>query len=162
MIIVSKHFPRAVAMALGVLLASAPAFAAKATPKPAAPAAEQAPAAPGAQANYGVKLGAFFNEEHKKAARAAFAQRYGKGKGKDCPPGMERGAKGCAAPVEGRYWAVGQTLQPAVKPNPVPEPLKAKLPPAPEGYEYVMAGEDILLVSKKIHLVVDMIEDVNG
>jgi Ni/Co efflux regulator RcnB len=151
MIIVSRHFPQAAAVALAALLASAPAVSA---------AAEQAPATQGAQADYGVKLGAFFKEEHKKAARTAFAQRYGKGK--VCPAGMERGAKGCAPPVEGRYWAVGQTLQPAVKPNPVPEPLKAKLPPAPKGYEYVMAGEDILLVSKGLNLVVDMIEDVSG
>ena len=151
MTIVSRHFPHALAIALAALLASAPSFAAGQA---------QAPAATGAQADYGVKLGAFFKEEDKKAARAAFAQRYGKGK--DCPAGMERGAKGCAAPVEGRYWAVGQTLQPAVKPNPVPEPVKAKLPPVPQGYEYLMAGDDILLVSKGLHLVVDILEDVTG
>ena len=151
MTIVSRHFPQAAAIAFAALLASAPSFATEQAP---------APAAAGAQADYGVKLGAFFKEEDKKAARAAFAQRYGKGK--DCPAGMERGAKGCAAPVEGRYWAVGQTLQPAVKPNPVPEPLKAKLPPVPKGYEYLMAGDDILLVSKGLHLVVDILEDVTG
>ena len=32
----------------------------------------------------------------------------------------------------------------------------------PGGYEYLMAGDDILLVSKGLHLVVDMIEDVMG
>ena len=41
--------------------------------------------------------------------------------------GMERIAKKCAPPVEGRYWAVGQTLQPAVKAHPVPDAVKAKL-----------------------------------
>ena len=147
-------------LAACALAAAGPAGAAKPAQKAAQPAAQQAEPAAGGQTKYGVKLGAFFSEEQKKAARAAFAQRYGKAK--DCPAGMERGNKGCAPPVEGRYWAVGQTLQPAVKPHPVPEPLKAKLPPAPDGYEYVMAGEDILLVSKALHLVVDMIEDVNG
>lgn len=138
----SRNFRAVLALVACALLAAGPAAAA------------------GGQASYGVKLGGFFSEQDKKAARAAFAQRYAKGK--DCPAGMERGAKGCAAPVEGRYWAVGQALQPAVKPNPVPDALKAKLPPAPEGYEYLLAGEDILLVSKALHLVVDMIEDVNG
>lgn len=159
--IASRILPHLAVLALAAGLAAGPAAAAtKGAPKTAQPAAEEpAPASTG-QADYGVKLGAFFNEQHKKAARTAFAQRYAKGK--DCPAGMERGAKGCAPPVEGRYWAVGQTLQPAVKPNPVPEPVKAKLPPAPKGYEYVMAGEDILLVSKGLHLVVDMIEDVTG
>jgi Ni/Co efflux regulator RcnB len=145
-----------VALSICALMAAGPAGAAKAPSKPAQP----EPATAGGQADYGVKLGHFFNEQHKKAARTAFAQRYGKGK--DCPAGMERGSKGCAPPVEGRYWAVGQALQPAVAANPVPEPIKAKLPAAPKGYEYVMAGEDILLVSKALHLVVDMIEDVNG
>ena len=142
----SRNFRPVIALVASALLAAGSAAAAA--------------AAAGGQANYGVKLGGFFSEQDKKAARTAFAQRYGKGK--DCPAGMERGAKGCTAPVEGRYWAVGQMLQPAVKPNPVPDALKAKLPPAPAGYEYVLAGEDILLMSKALHLVVDMIEDVNG
>jgi hypothetical protein len=159
----SRHFRPALTLACA-LLAMGPALAASPAAKTPA-AGEQAAAAPaaaqaGGQTSYGVKLGGFFTEQQKKAARAAFAQRYAKGK--DCPAGMERGAKGCAPPVEGRYWAVGQALQPAVKPYPVPDAVKAKLPPAPEGYEYVMAGEDILLKSKAIHLVVDMIEDVNG
>jgi Ni/Co efflux regulator RcnB len=148
------------ALAMAALVAAGPAAAAKAASTEATKPAEEAAAAPAGQAAYGVKLGAFFKEEHKKAARAAFEKRYAKAK--DCPEGMERTGKKCAPPVEGRYWAVGQTLQPAVKPHPVPEAVKAKLPPVPQGYEYVLAGEDILLVSKAIHLVVDMIEDVTG
>ena len=147
----------AVACALGT---AAPAFAKTAATPAAAPTAPEKAAAPGTQANYGVKLGGFFSEEHKQAARKAFTQRYAKGK--DCPAGLERSGKGCAAPVQGRYWAVGQTLQKAVATHPVPEVVASRLPPAPNGYEYVSAGEDILLVSKSIHLVVDMIEDVTG
>jgi Ni/Co efflux regulator RcnB len=154
-----KSSRRLLALAMGALVAAGPAAAAKPAAKE-APAPVEQPAAPSGQANYGVKLGAFFNEQHKKAARTAFAQRYGKGK--ECPTGLERGSKGCAPPVEGRDWAVGQTLQPAVKPNPVPEVVKAKLPEPPAGYEYLLAGDDVLLVSKGLHLVVDMIEDVAG
>ena len=159
----SRHFRPVLAVAACALLAAGTASAASPAAKPTTPGEQAAAPAAGqtsGQTSYGVKLGGFFSEQQKKAARAAFAQRYAKAK--DCPAGMERGAKGCAPPVEGRYWAVGQALQPAVKPNPVPDAVKAKLPPAPEGYEYVMAGEDILLKSKAIHLVVDMIEDVNG
>ncbi|MDB5874371.1 MAG: hypothetical protein JWQ07_3813 [Ramlibacter sp.] len=156
----SKNSRQLVALALCALFTAGHA-AVKSDPK-SMPVAAEPPAAvaSGVQANYGVKLGAFFKDEHKKAARAAFAQRYSKGK--DCPTGMERGSKGCAPPVQGRYWAVGQRLQPAATTNPVPDPVKAKLPPAPSGYEYLLAGEDILLVSKGLHLVVDMIEDVTG
>ncbi len=156
-----KHSHCLLALALSGLVAAGPAAAAKSNTKAdATPAGQTAAAAPGGQANYGVKLGAFFKEEHRKAARSYFSQRYAKGK--ECPPGMERGAKGCAPPVEGRYWAVGQTLQPGVKAHALPESAKSKLPPEPDGYEYVMAGEDILLVSKGLHLVVDMIQDVMG
>ena len=148
------------ALALVALASAGPAIAAKPETQPAQPAAEQPAAAPAGKAAYGVKFGGFFNEQHKKAARTAFAQRYARAK--DCPEGMERNGKKCAPPVEGRYWVVGQALQPAVKSHPVPDAVRAKLPPAPDGYEYVMAGEDILLLSKALHLVVDMIENVTG
>jgi Ni/Co efflux regulator RcnB len=124
----------------------------------------QSPAQPASSSGvmgYGVKLGGFFNEQHKQAARKYF-QRYQKGK--DCPEGMERNeAKVCKPPVEGRYWAVGQPLQKAVTTYPIPEQLATQLPPPPAGYEYLRAGEDILLVSKSsVRLVVDMIENVMG
>jgi Ni/Co efflux regulator RcnB len=155
----SKQSRCLLGLAFVAFAAAGPATAAKPEAKQ-QPAAEQPAAAPPGKAVYGVKFGGFFNEQHKKAARTAFAQRYARAK--DCPEGMERTAKKCAPPVEGRYWVVGQALQPAVKSYPVPDAIKAKLPPPPDGYEYVMAGEDILLVSKALHLVVDMIEDVTG
>lgn len=156
----SMQSPCLLALAFMALAAAGPVGAAQQEGKQAQPPAEQPAAAPAGKTSYGVKFGGFFSEQHKKAARTAFAQRYARAK--DCPEGMERSGKKCAPPVEGRYWAVGQTLQPAVKAHPVPDAVKAKLPPPPEGYEYIMAGEDILLVSKAIHLVVDMIEDVTG
>jgi Ni/Co efflux regulator RcnB len=109
--------------------------------------------------DYGVKLGGFFDEQQKKHVRKAFAQRYAKGK--DCPPGMERNEhKRCAPPVAGHYWAVVQALQLAVEAHPLPPAIESQLPPAPKGYEYVLAGEDVLLISKAIRLVVDMVPDV--
>jgi len=132
--------------------------------KPAQPAASTASAAqPGtaAAAGYGVKLGGFFTDEQRQIARRYYAQRYAKGK--ECPEGMERvGKAACKAPVEGRYWAVGQPLQKAVDTYPLPDALKSQLPAPPEGYEYLRAGDDILLVSKGLRLVVDMIEHVMG
>ena len=131
---------------------------------PPAPAAEQQePAAaptPGHTMGYGVKLGGFFTEQHKQVAKRSFAQYYAKNK--NCPKDMERQGKTCRALVQGHYWAVGQPLQKAVETFPVPEEVKAKLPPAPNGYEYVRAGEDILLISSGIHLVVDEMQDVAG
>lgn len=115
--------------------------------------------APG-QASYGVKIGAFFNDQQKQAARRVFSQKYAKAK--ECPPGLEKGKKGCESPWDTRYWAVGQALQPAVKAYPVPEPVVAQLPKPPQGYEYVRVADDILLISSGTKLVVDMIEKVAG
>jgi Ni/Co efflux regulator RcnB len=107
---------------------------------------------------YGVKLGAFFTDQHKEAARKSFAQYFAKTK--ECPKDMERKGKTCRALVQGHYWAVGQPLQSKVETFPVPDEVEARLPKPPEGYEYVRAGEDILLMSKNgLHLVVDFIED---
>lgn len=159
----SHPIPRFAALAACALIAAAGPAAARSSHKaPAQPAqAEQPAPEPAGVTGYGIKLGGFFSEQQKKAARNYFTQRYGRGK--DCPPGMERSAsKKCAPPVEGRYWAVGQALQPAVTVHPLPEPALSKLPPPPSGYEYLMAGDDILLVSKGLHLVVDMIENVMG
>lgn len=125
----------------------------------AAPAAPVAPAEPGKTMGYGVKLGGYFTDEHKLVAKKYYA-RYAKGK--ECPEGMEREGKTCKQPVDGRYWVVGQALQKAVTTYPLPAQLAAQLPPPPEGYEYRRANDDILLVSKAMHLVVDMIQDVMG
>ncbi|HSH90529.1 MAG TPA: RcnB family protein [Ramlibacter sp.] len=123
--------------------------------------AQTAPAGEG-EAAYGVKIGKFFSEQQKEAARRAFAQKYAKAK--ECLPGMQKKTpKGeCDSPWDTRYWAVGQSLQPAVTVYPVPEPVASKLPPAPKGYEYVRAADDILLISTGNKLVVDMIENLSG
>src|SRR4051812_8402713 len=78
----------------------------------------------------GVKFGAFFSSEQKKAVRHAFAQKYAKAK--ECPAGLEKKGKTCASPWDTRYWAVGQELQPAVEVYPVTE-IAPVLPPVPQG-----------------------------
>lgn len=156
-----QYSVRAIAAVAIAAFAGASGAAQKAAQKEAAPPQqEQAAPAPGNTMGYGVKLGGFFNDQHKKVAKQAFQQHHAKNK--TCPKDMERQGKTCRAVVQGHYWAVGQTVQKAVETFPIPDDVKAKLPPAPEGYEYVRAGEDVLLVSKGMHLVVDMMQDVAG
>ena len=146
--------------ASAALLAGGTSVAASKQParQPAEAAAPAAQPASAGQASYGVKIGAFFNDQQKQAARRAFLQKYAKAK--ECPPGLEKGKKGCESPWDARYWAVGQALQPAVKAYPVPEPVVAQLPKPPKGYEYVLVADDILLIASGTKLVVDMIEHV--
>jgi Ni/Co efflux regulator RcnB len=160
----TKYTARALAFALIAAMAGASGAAQKAADNKAEHKAEQeAPQAaptPGTTMGYGVKLGGFFNDKHKAAVKRSYSKHFAKTK--ECPKDMEREGKTCRALVKGHYWAVGQPLQKAVETYPVPEDVVAALPPAPEGYEYVRAGEDILLMSKAIKLVVDMIPDAIG
>jgi hypothetical protein len=156
-----RKFPaRSLAFALIAAMAGASGAAQKATEKKVEAEPQQAAPAAGNTMGYGVKLGGFFTDQHKSAAKHSFARHFAKTK--ECPKDMEREGKTCRALVKGHYWAVGQQLQKAVEAQPVPEDVLAALPPAPEGYEYVRAGEDIILMSKGIHLVVDVMQDVVG
>jgi Ni/Co efflux regulator RcnB len=152
-----KH-PARLAALVAIAWAAAASHAASKT-HPAAPQEQAAPVA-GKTAGYGVKLGGFFTDEHKEAAKKSFAQHYARTK--ECPKDMERKGKTCRALVQGHYWVVGQPLRREVETFALPEDVQSRLPPPPEGYEYVRAGEDILLVSKGLHLVVDMMQDVAG
>jgi Ni/Co efflux regulator RcnB len=117
-------------------------------------------ATPGNVSGYGVKLGGFFTDKNKEAVKKAFAQHFAKSK--DCPDDMDRKGKACHALVPGHYWAVGQPLRTEVKTFELPQDVAARLPKPPEGYEYVRAGDDVLLLSNGLHLVVDVMEDVAG
>jgi Ni/Co efflux regulator RcnB len=147
---------------VAVLAAIALAAGAQAADRQARPQKEEPMVAPtpGKTVGYGVKMGGFFTDKHEEAAKKAFAQHYAKAK--DCPKDMERKGKTCRALVQGHYWAVGQTLRKEVETFELPDDVQARLPKPPEGYEYVRAGEDILLLSKGLHLVVDVMQDVAG
>jgi len=150
----------AVAIASAACAGGAAQKAAEQKPNAAQPVQAADSAAPGNTMGYGVRLGGFFNEQHKQVARRSFQQHFAKAK--TCPKDMQREGKTCRALVKGSYWAVGQPVQKAVETFPLPEDVLAKLPPAPQGYEYVRAGEDILLISKGMRLVVDMIQNAIG
>src|SRR3982751_3748602 len=83
------------------------------------PEEQQAAPAPAQTMGYGVKLGGFFNEKHKDAAKRSFAQHFAKTK--ECPKDMERKGKTCRALVQGHYWAVGQPLRKEVETFELPE-----------------------------------------
>lgn len=142
--------------------AAAGGAAQKAAEPKAAPAQQAEPPAPAGTGTmgYGVRLGGFFTDQHKQAAQRSFQQHFAKAK--TCPKDMQREGKTCRALVKGSYWVVGQPVQKAVETFPLPDDVKAKLPPAPQGYEYVRAGEDVLLISSGMRLVVDMIQNAIG
>src|SRR5438105_1901174 len=97
----SARAAAAVAIAIAAGAVGAAQKAAHKKEAPAEPEAVTAPT-PGNTMGYGIKLGGFFTEQHKQAAKRSFAQYFAKHK--ECPKDMERQGKTCRALVQGHYW----------------------------------------------------------
>jgi Ni/Co efflux regulator RcnB len=100
-----------------------------------------------------VKVGAYFNDHHRDAARGYYTQQYGGRKG--CPPGLAKKNNGCMPPGQAKKWNVGQPLPAGVTVYTVPQPVLVQLPAVPVGYRYVRVASDILLVAVGSQMVVD-------
>ncbi len=105
-----------------------------------------------------IKHGAYFNDQHRNAARQSYVQYYSEGK--KCPPGLAKKNNGCLPPGHARNWAVGQPVPRGVVFYSVPQPVLTRLPAAPYGYRYGRLGGDVVLVVQGQNIVVDIILDV--
>lgn len=106
-----------------------------------------------------VRIGGYFNDEHREHARRYYAQNYGDGR---CPPGLAKKNNGCLPPGQAKKWAVGQPIPQGVVVYPVPQPVIVQLPPPPYGYRYARIGNDIVLVQSHSNLIVDIIQGLLG
>lgn len=78
-----------------------------------------------------------------------------------CPPGLAKKRNGCLPPGQAKKrWAVGRPLPRDVIFHDLPDELVVKIGLPPEGYKYVRAAADILLIAVGTGLVVDAIEDL--
>ena len=107
-----------------------------------------------------VRVGAYFNDDHRREARTYYVQQYPQGA--RCPPGLARKNNGCLPPGQAKKYTVGQPLARTVYWYPVPRPVVQALPLAPPGYRYVRVGNDILLLSPESAIVVDVIAGLLG
>ena len=101
-----------------------------------------------------VRVGQYFNDSQRQAARTYYVQQYGDGR--RCPPGLAKRNNGCMPPGQVTY-VVGQPLPRNVPVYQVPQPVIVQLPVAPPGYRYVRIGNDLVLVSPQSQVVVDVI-----
>ena len=107
-----------------------------------------------------IKVGAYFNDDHRRAARTYYVQQYPQGQ--KCPPGLAKKNNGCMPPGQAKKYWVGQPLARTVYWYPVPQPVVQVLPVVPAGYRYVRVGNDILLLSPQSSIVVDVIAGLLG
>jgi Ni/Co efflux regulator RcnB len=107
-----------------------------------------------------VKVGAYFNDQHREVARAYYHQHYSNAR--NCPPGLAKKNNGCMPPGQAKKWAVGQPIPRGVAVYSVPRPVLVQLPPPPYGYRYARIGNDIVLVQSQNNLIVDIIVGLLG
>ena len=107
-----------------------------------------------------VRIGGYFNDDHRSAVRRYYSDRYGHGKA--CPPGLAKKHNGCMPPGQARKLAVGQPVPAGVTLYPVPQPVVVQLPPPPYGYRYARVGNDIVLVRNNNQVIVDIIAGLLG
>ncbi len=77
-----------------------------------------------------------------------------------CPPGLAKKNNGCMPPGQAKKWTLGQALPGSVVLYPVPQAVVIRIGPAPAGYRYVRAANDLLLIAIGTQMVVDAIEDL--
>jgi hypothetical protein len=78
-----------------------------------------------------------------------------------CPPGLAKKNNGCLPPGQAKkLWAVGQPLPPHLVLEDLPPKLLVNLSVPPDGYKYVRAAADILLIATGTSMVVGAIEDL--
>ena len=104
-----------------------------------------------------VKLGAYFVDQQRAAARDHYARQYS---AKRCPPGLAKKNNGCMPPGQAKKWAVGQALPRDLVYYPVPQTVVVRLGVPPAGHRYVRVANDILLIAIGTRIVVDAIEDL--
>lgn len=124
---------------LALALGGAPAFAQKQERDAASGANELSEVGKGQHlARQSLKPGAYIALRHREAALAWMAKN-----------------PSAAAPGT---WKMGEALARGAKTQPLPAGLRATLPKAPPGNQYVLFGGDVLLIASSSRIVVDAVE----
>lgn len=119
--------------------------------------AEPMQAHPGAEWHGDVRIGGYFQPQHREAAQ----QYYGRPENQGfCPPGLAKKPNGCLPPGQARKWRRGEPLPRGVVYYEVPRSVVLTLGVPPQGYQYVRVASDILLIALGSRMVIDAMEDL--
>lgn len=133
--------PLVLAPLVALVLAAAPALAQKAERDAATGANELSEVGKGQHmARQPLKPGAYISLRHREAAQAWMAKH----------PSSAAAAPGA--------WKIGEALARGAKTQGLPSGLRAALPKAPPGNQYVLLGGDVLLIASSSRIVVDAVE----
>lgn len=108
-----------------------------------------------------VRVGSHFNDDHRRYARDYYVEHYRTAR--SCPPGLAKKNNGCMPPGQAKkQYVVGQPLPNYVQYYSVPQQVVTYLPPAPYGYQYVRVYDDIVLMSTRDRIIVDVLRNLLG
>jgi Ni/Co efflux regulator RcnB len=99
-----------------------------------------------------------FHDNDRDVIRRYYGDQFRAG---NCPPGLAKKNNGCMPPGQAKKWAVGQRLPRDLVYYDLPRDLYSRLRPPGDGYRYVRAGADILLLAVGTMMVVDAIENLS-
>lgn len=108
-------------------------------------------------ASVDIRVGAYFDDNQRRAAQAYFAQQQAGGR---CPPGLAKKNNGCLPPGQAKKWSRGQPLPKDVVFYPVSKEVSVRIGLPPAGHKFVRVASDILLIAIGTSMVVDAIEDL--
>jgi Ni/Co efflux regulator RcnB len=77
-----------------------------------------------------------------------------------CPPGLAKKNNGCLPPGQAKKWQRGHALPGDLRHYDLPRDLLIRLPVPPSGHRYVRVASDILLIAVGSSMVIDAIEDI--
>lgn len=98
-----------------------------------------------------------FNDQHRNVIRDYYVEQERRG---HCPPGLAKKRNGCMPPGQAKKWAVGQPIPRGVSYRDLPPDLYRRLGPAPTGYRYVQAANDILMIAINSGIINDVIANL--
>ena len=104
-----------------------------------------------------LRPGAYITPRHRQAVQQYLAKHHGPGK--PCLPGVAKQGGGACRPAAGgaARWAIGRPVPKSARALPLPAGLRAALPKAPPGNQYVLLNGDILLIASASRIVVDAV-----
>lgn len=98
-----------------------------------------------------------FGDDNRRVINDYYAAQFRSG---NCPPGLAKKNNGCLPPGQAKKWNRGQPLPGDLRYYDLPRDLVIRLPTPPSGHRYVRVASDILLIAVGSSMVIDAIEDI--
>jgi len=112
----------------------------------------------GNQHDRGPGVSIVINEGDRGHIRSYYGDQF---RGGHCPPGLAKKNNGCQPPGQAKKWSVGRPLPRELRYYDLPRDLRVRLRPPGDGYKYVRAGADVLLIAIGTLMVIDAVEDLS-